>query len=86
MADMTKLKDLIEAYGTAVRAGLVTPCKSDEEYFRDQLGIPKMSQEVSADWAGSKGVRRPITLQRPSETDDNKNESVAAQQAAEGEI
>lgn len=86
MADMTKLRDLIETYGVAVRAGLITPCKTDEAYFRKQLDIPEMPDEVIKDWKDSQGVRRPITLQRPSQTEEGDTSSIVADQAANGEV
>ena len=70
MADIAKLRQLIETYGTAVRAGVITPCKADEAYFRAQLGIPDISLDVEKDWESSEGVRRPITLQRPSNAEE----------------
>ena len=62
MADVTKLKAVFDSYGVGVRAGVITPQTADEEYFRDFMGLPAMSDAVIADWAESDGVRRPITL------------------------
>jgi hypothetical protein len=62
MADITKLKSVFDAYGVGVRAGVITPQTADEEYLRDFMGLPVMSEQVKADWAESDGVRRPITL------------------------
>ena len=39
MADVAKLSELIEAYGAAVRCGLVTPCLEDENEFRARIGL-----------------------------------------------
>jgi hypothetical protein len=62
MADITKLKSLIDSYGVAVRAGVITPCIEDEKMFRDEMGLPEMSAGIKADWAKTDGVRKPITL------------------------
>ena len=62
MADIAKLKSLIDAYGVAVRAGVITPCMEDEKMFRDEMGLPEMSANIRDDWAKTKFVRKPITL------------------------
>ena len=64
MADVTKLRELLDAYGIAVRAGVITPCLEDENAFRLRLGLDPASESVVADWKKSKGVRAPITLAR----------------------
>jgi len=62
MADITKLKAMIETYGIGVRAGVLTPCLQDENEFRKLLGLQPAPVEVAADWASTEGIRRPITL------------------------
>ncbi len=85
MAEIAKLKTLIDAYGVAVRAGLVTPQVSDEVYFRDIIGLPGMSKDVIEDWAKTDNIRKPITLAGSEETveisgnDDAPTEPEAAQ-------
>jgi hypothetical protein len=70
MADVNKLRQLVEIYGVAVRAGLVTPCLEDENEFRALFGFKSAPDSVVKDWKDSEGVRRPITLQRPSTTEE----------------
>lgn len=50
-------------YGIATRAGLVTPNLADETAFRENYGLPAVSQDVVDAWVEDGGVRRPITLQ-----------------------
>ncbi len=68
MAEIAKLKTLIDAYGVAVRAGLVTPQTADEEYFRSIIGLPEMSGDAREDWAKTDNIRKPITLAGSDET------------------
>lgn len=56
------LRNLIESYGIAVRAGAVTPIIDDEQQFRAMLGIPAVSEPVNRAWSEDEGFRRPITL------------------------
>lgn len=70
MANPADLKAILEAYGIAVRAGAITPCLQDENEFRKLIGLPQAPAEVVADWAASAGIRRPITLQSPSVTEE----------------
>lgn len=51
-----------EAYGVAVRAGVLTPNRDDEAHIRKMFGLPMMNAEVQASWDDSDGVRAPITL------------------------
>jgi len=62
MAEITKLKTLIDSYGVAVRAGVITPQVEDEKYMRKQFGLPVMSAATEADWGRTEGVRKPLTL------------------------
>ena len=68
MAEIVKLKSLIDAYGVAVRAGLITPQVNDEAYFRNIIGLPDMSADVFEDWAKTDNIRKPITLAGSEET------------------
>jgi hypothetical protein len=68
MADVTKLKGYADAYGIAVRAGVLTPSLDDEVYFRNLFGLPEMNDAVRADWAKTDGARQPITLAKEEET------------------
>ncbi|CAN7331224.1 phage portal protein [Neorhizobium tomejilense] len=53
---------MVEQYGSAVRAGLITPQIADEIYLRQQQGLPPLSEEAVAHWHEQNGVRQPITL------------------------
>lgn len=57
-----------DAYGVAVRAGVITPQTQDEDAFRKKLGLPPMSPAAKAAWSLDKGTRRPITLTQPGTT------------------
>jgi len=59
-----KLRIIIDAYGIAVRGGVITPNLDDENAFRKMMGLQPASKEVVAEWRRTKGVRSPITLQR----------------------
>ena len=63
MADITKLKSLLDAYGVAVRAGVITPCIEDEKEMRKRFGLPDMSPAIVANWKLTDNIRRPITIQ-----------------------
>ena len=56
------MRDYLEAYGTAVRAGAITPSIADEESVRAKLGLPPVNEEVRKVWAEENNTRRPITL------------------------
>lgn len=62
------VKAQIDAYGIAVRAGVITPQTSDEDEFRKKIGLPSMSPEAKEAWKLDKGVRRPITITQPGST------------------
>jgi hypothetical protein len=71
--DTTTLKGYCDAYGVAVRAGLITPNPVDEAFIRRMFGLPDMSEEVRRAWQETGGVRTPITLvpeQSQSETNE----------------
>ena len=67
--DFLTLKAKFDSYGVAVRAGSLTPQKSDEEAFRKEAGLPDMGQAVSDAWELDGGYRRPITLKSGSESE-----------------
>ena len=56
------LRTFAEAYGVAVRAGLLTPNIEDEKAARKLFGLPDVSQPVISEWERTNGVRAPITL------------------------
>ncbi len=80
------LAESITAYGTAVRAGAVTPQSQDENYFRKRLGIPEMSEEVSESWEEGGNTRRPVTLKTEQQFQDELTNSPANDQAPQNEI
>lgn len=63
--DFDNLKQEMDSYGVAVRAGAITPQYTDEDYFRAKAGFPIKSPEAVAAWSQDGGVRRPITLALP---------------------
>lgn len=75
--DFLTLKAEFDAYGVAVRAGSITPQRSDEDSFRKDAGWPDVSDAVDGAWKADKGFRRPITLQSGEEA------LAASQQASE---
>jgi hypothetical protein len=54
-------KQHIEAMGSAVRSGTLSPSLEVEEATRKALGLPPVSEDVKRDWA-TNPVRRPATL------------------------
>jgi len=70
MADIEKLKGLLDAYGVGVRAGVITPCLDDENAFRKMLGLDSAPQPVVEAWEEQGGVRTPVTLQRTGQIDE----------------
>ena len=56
------VREKIDAYGIAVRAGVLTPQEADEEYHRGLLGLPGASPAVGKSWDEDEGTRRPITI------------------------
>lgn len=61
-AGIAKMRQQVESYGVAVRAGLVTPNMADEEYFRKINKLPAMPPEVVESWQANP-TREPITIQ-----------------------
>jgi len=61
LAGIEEAKSRADAFGVSVRAGAVTPSEEDEQFMREQLGLPPMSAAVKSAWA-KEGVRRPITI------------------------
>ena len=60
---VSDVKTLVDTFGVAVRAGLLTPTLDDEKYIRELLGFPDVTSEVVALWSESNNVRLPVTLQ-----------------------
>ena len=57
-------KAMLDAIGTAIRGGLISPQQVDEAAVREMLGLPPMSTDVNATWQ-QEPVRRPVTLTKP---------------------
>ncbi|MEM1205106.1 MAG: hypothetical protein AAGN66_17885 [Acidobacteriota bacterium] len=74
MAEVSRLKTLMDLYAVGVRAGVITPQRDDEEYFRKLADLLPMSDETLADWRSSDGVRKPITLLQDEEVADGEPE------------
>ena len=55
-------KEVLDAYGVAVRSGSITPQQTDEKHIRELLNLPTTEQPVEDAWKQDGGVRRPITL------------------------
>jgi lambda family phage portal protein len=62
---IAELRAEADAYGVAVRAGVVTPQTEDEEHFRARMGLPQMSTAAREAWSRDQGTRRPITITPP---------------------
>lgn len=62
------IKEVVDAFGVAVRAGVITPTLDDEEHFRQQLGLatPAVVKEA---WDEDGGFRRPITLKGAADSE-----------------
>ena len=67
MAEIGNLKSFLDAYGVAVRAGAITPQQQDEQYIRQLMDLPEMSDAVRAYWAEQDGVRKPLTIKTEDE-------------------
>lgn len=63
--DFESLKQEFDSYGVGVRAGVLTPNPTDENYFRAKAGLPPMTPEAQTAWSEEDNVRRPITLTPP---------------------
>ncbi len=60
--DFEETRKKFDAYGIGVRSGAITPQITDEEKFREQAGLPELSEEVRKAWTSDGGVRRPVTI------------------------
>lgn len=64
--DAEQLREDLNAYGMAVRAGVVTPQTVDEDHFRQRMSLPAMGDDARKTWTEKdKGTRRPVTLTPP---------------------
>lgn len=68
-------KQLLDAYGSAVRAGLLSPSLEVEQALRQLLELPPVSEEVVDNW-DNEPVRRPVTLSNVNATTINEEDAV----------
>ena len=61
-SESEEIESAVNAYGVAVRAGVVTPTIEDENFFRQRMGLPAISADARKAWVQENNVRRPITL------------------------
>jgi len=74
------IKTVIDSFGVGVRAGAITPTIDDENYFRDQIGLPAASSDVMEVWK-EQPYRMPITLKDIGENEElAENESIREDQ------
>ena len=69
-ANPENLRQFAEAYGIAVRAGLITPNIEDEKAARRLFGLPDAPEAVLIEWNRTNGVRAPITLSGGTSVND----------------
>jgi len=81
--DTATLKGYCDAYGVAVRAGLLTPNPDDEAFVRKMFGLPEMNVDVRRSWQEAGGTRSPITIQPEGGEDESLPESDSNQEADE---
>lgn len=70
----SNIKELVDAYGVAVRGGSITPQQKDEEHIRKLLDMPSAEKPVQDAWDEDGGKRRPITLVQPGKDDSQEIE------------
>lgn len=63
-------KTKVDLIGVGVRAGVITPTKTLEEYVRNLVKVPEMAEEAIQAWEDDGNVRRPITLKGQDELED----------------
>ena len=56
-----QIKEKLDAIGSAVRAGVITPSREVEESIRASLALPSMGDAVLSEWQENP-IRSPITL------------------------
>lgn len=61
------LRQRIETYGVAVRAGVITPNEADEIALRKELELPPINSDIRAAWTEDGRARKPVTLQGQKE-------------------
>ena len=64
---LEEVQRLLDVYGTAVRAGGVTPNIEDEAALRRMMNLPQINGDVRQGWIDEKGVRKPTTLKSPKD-------------------
>jgi lambda family phage portal protein len=74
VAEPVDRKALLDAYGAAVRAGLLSPSQEVESALRQLLDLPPISAAVAENW-NNEPVRRPVTLSNVNSTAINEDEA-----------
>ena len=62
-----ELKQTLEVYGTAVRAGGVTPNIDDEAAIRKLMNLPPVNDSVRQGWEKEGGTKKPTTIKSEGE-------------------
>lgn len=61
--NVKETKTLMDAIGTGFRSGTLTPTVELEEFVRNEIGVPAMTETVRAAWKKEEGeVRRPVSI------------------------
>jgi hypothetical protein len=81
MHRIERLNRFMDAYGTAVRAGVITPNLDDETAIRRMMRLPVPNEDVKRYWKATKGVRKPVTLSYG----DQKPQNAQADETPEGD-
>ena len=65
-----ELKQTLEVYGTAVRAGGVTPNIDDEAAIRKLMNLPPVNDSVREGWNKEGGTKKPTTIKSEGDNDN----------------
>ena len=76
------VKDTLDTYGVAVRAGVITPNVEDERAVREQMRLPQVPPQVEQEWVENP-VRSPITLSSGLQADPNAPDPNATDQSGD---
>lgn len=69
----SEVKDKATTIGALVRAGMITPTKEDEMFWRNIVEMGELSQDAIDAWEEDGNVRRPITLKGQEQLEDENN-------------
>lgn len=79
-ADIAQLRSAIDTYGIAVRAGALTPQPTDEDEFRNRLGLPAATDDARELWESQGNVRQPITLREDNDSPQRQPPQLASRE------